>query len=146
MVVSNSLYERDFYAWANEQASLLREGRLSEADIENIAEEIESMGRSERRELVHRLTVLLHHLLKWQFQPVFRGARWRLTIEEQRYRLEDHLKDNPTLTSQLPQSMRDAYRIAVVRALRETGFERGNFPAEYPYSFEQATDPNFWPE
>ena len=65
--MSNSLYDQDFYAWANEQAALLRAGRLSEADIENIAEEIESMGRSEKRELVSRLNVLLLHLLKWQY-------------------------------------------------------------------------------
>ena len=74
--MSNSLYDRDFYAWANEQAALLRAGRLTEADIENIAEEIESMGRSEKRELVGRLAILLQHLLKWQFQPGRRSASW----------------------------------------------------------------------
>ena len=108
--MKNSLYDRDFYAWANEQAALLRAGRLAEADIENIAEEIETMGRSEKRELINRLTVLLLHLLKWQFQPALHGNSWRLTIEEQRYRLEDHLKDNPSLKAQLGQAMRDAYR------------------------------------
>ena len=144
--MSNSLYESDFYAWANQQAALLRAGRLAEADIENIAEEIESMGRSERRELVNRLAVLLQHLLKWQFQPLFRGASWRLTIEEQRYRLEDHLKDNPSLKSQLPQAMREAYRLAVVQALRETGFDRGTFPAGCAFTYEHAMDPDFWPE
>jgi hypothetical protein len=146
VVVSNSLYESDFYAWANEQAALLREGRLSEADVENIAEEMESMGRREKRELVNRFAVLLHHLLKWQFQPLFRGASWRLTIEEQRYRLEAHLKDNPSLKSQLPHAIREAYRLAVVQALRQTGFDRGTFPADCPYTPEQAIDPNFWPE
>jgi hypothetical protein len=144
--VSNSLYDSDFYAWANQQAALLRAGRLTEADIENIAEEIESMGRSERRELVNRLAVLLHHLLKWQHQPLFRGASWRLTVEEQRYRLEDHLKDNPSLKSQIPQSTREAYRLAMVRALRETGFDRGTFPDDCPYTFEQAMNAEFWPE
>ena len=83
-----TLYDTDFYAWANEQAALLRAGRLSEADIENIAEEIESMGRSERSELVNRLTVLLVHLLKWRYQPGLRGRSWRLTIEEQRDQLD----------------------------------------------------------
>ncbi len=110
--MSNSLYDRDFYAWANEQAALLRAGRLTEADIENIAEEIESMGRSEKRELINRLAVLLSHLLKWQFQPAFRGNSWRLTIEEQRNRVDDHLGDNPSLKSQLDQAMRTAYRSA----------------------------------
>src|SRR4029077_12450499 len=110
MAVKNSLYDRDFYAWANEQAALLRAGRLAEADLENIAEEIESMGRSERRELINRLTVLLLHLLKWQFQPGLRGNSWRLSIEEQRYRLEDHLNDNPSLKAQITLAIRDAYR------------------------------------
>ena len=93
--MKNSLYDRDFYAWANEQAALLRAGKLMEADIQNIAEEIESMGRSEKRELVSRLTVLLLHLLKWQFQPGLRGTSWRLSIENTRYQLEEHIEDNP---------------------------------------------------
>ncbi len=92
---NSQLYEHDFYAWANEQASLLRAGRLSEADIEHIAEEIDSMGRSEKRELVSRLKVLLAHLLKWQHQPGNRGNSWRLTIEEQWREVVDHLADNP---------------------------------------------------
>jgi hypothetical protein len=144
--MGNSLYDRDFYAWANEQAALLRAGKLAEADIENIAEEIESMGRSEKRELVNRLAVLLQHLLKWPFQPLFRGASWRLTIEEQRYRLERHLQDNPSLKSQIAQAVREAYRLAVIQALRETGFDPGTFPADRPYSFEQSMNPDFWPE
>ncbi len=69
-----SAYEKDFYAWANEQAALLRGGKLAEADIEHIAEEIESMGKTEKRELVARLTVLLLHLLKWRYQPNLQGS------------------------------------------------------------------------
>ncbi len=144
--MKNSLYDRDFYAWANEQAGLLRAGRLAEADIENIAEEIETMGRSEKRELINRLTVLLLHLLKWQFQPALHGNSWRLTIEEQRYRLEDHLKDNPSLKAQLGQVMRDAYRLALVEAQRETGLARSTFHNDCPYAFDQAMSPDFWPE
>jgi hypothetical protein len=144
--MTTSLYDQDFYAWANKQATLLREGKLDEADIANIAEEIESMGRSERRELVNRLTVILLHLLKWQFQPGLRGNSWRLSIEEQRYRLEDHLNDNPSLTSQLDKAMRDAYRLALVEVERETGLARGTFPLQCPYSFESATSAEFWPE
>ena len=75
-----SLYERDFYAWANEQAALLRSGNLSAADIEHIAEEIESMGKTEKREPVSRLSVLLLHLLKWQFEPERRGSSWMQRI------------------------------------------------------------------
>jgi len=71
--MTGDLYETDFYAWANEQAALLRAGKLSAADIEHIAEEIESMGNTEKRALISRLTVLLLHLLKWQFQSGLRG-------------------------------------------------------------------------
>ena len=144
--MSNTLYERDFYAWASEQAALLRAGKFDHADIENIAEEIESMGRGEKRELVSRLTVLLLHLLKWRHQPVFRGTSWRLSIEEQRYRLEDHLNDNPSLKSQMDTAMRAAYRITRVSAERETGLSGGTFPPICPFSIDQVMDENFWPE
>ncbi len=77
-------YDADFYAWANEQATLLRAGRLSEIDVEHIAEEIETLGRGEKRALVSCLSVLLLHLLKWSFQPERRGKSWELTIKEQR--------------------------------------------------------------
>ena len=140
------LYDQDFYAWANEQAGLLRAGRLSEADIEHIAEEIESMGRSEKRELISRLTVLLVHLLKSRHQPVRRSTSWRLTLEEQRNQLEDHLADNPSLKAVLDEAITSAYRNAILGAVRETGIERHVFPAVCPWSFNQMTDPNFLPE
>jgi hypothetical protein len=143
---NQQLYDQDFYAWANEQAGLLRSGRLAEADIEHIAEEIESMGKGEKRELVNRLAVLLLHLLKWQFQPVFRGTRWRLTIEEQRNRLEDHLADNPSLKSSLNETIANAYRLAVLGAARETGIERNAFPVVCLWSMQQVMDPAFYPE
>jgi len=141
----NTLYERDFYAWANEQASLLRAGRLSEADIENIAEEIESMGRSEKRELVSRLKVLLIHLLKWQFQPALRGNSWRLSIEEQRRGVADHMADNPSLKDRLPAALVSAYADAILAAARETGLDRRTFPSPCVWSFEQMMDDDFWP-
>jgi Domain of unknown function DUF29 len=141
-----TLYDTDFYAWANEQAALLRAGRLSELDIENIAEEIESMGRSERRELVSRLTVLFHHLLKWRFQPVFRGNSWQLTIEEQRLRVSEHLRDNPSLKSQLDDAMVSAYRFGRLHAQQETGLDRKTFPADCPFTFDEAMNPDFWPD
>jgi len=144
--MSNSLYDQDFYAWTAEQAALLRAGRLDQADIENIAEEIESMGRSEKRELVNRLAVLLLHLLKWRFQPSHRGNSWRLTIKEQRYRLNAHLRDNPSLKAQLDDAIRDAYRLACVEAARETGLAESSFPADCPFDFDQAIAEDFWPD
>jgi Domain of unknown function DUF29 len=138
-------YDRDFYAWANEQAALLRAGRLADADIAHIAEEIESMGKTEKRELVSRLTVLLLHLLKWEFQPARRGASWEATIKVQRNRLEDHLDDNPSLKAITPEAVRRAYGDAVIEAEAETGLRAGTFPATCPWSFEQITDHEFWP-
>lgn len=142
----SSLYDSDFYAWANEQAALLRAGKLDSADIEHIAEEIESMGRSEKRELVNRLVVLLLHLLKWRHQAPLRGNSWRLSIEEQRYRLAAHLRDNPSLKSSLGASVEDAYRLALIAAERETGISRQVFPTECPWSFAEMMDEGFWPE
>lgn len=144
--MSNSLYEHDFHAWANEQAALLRAGQLALADIDNIAEEIESMGRSEKRELVSRLTVLLVHLLKWRYQPTFRGTSWSLTIKEQRYRLADHLRDNPSLKAQFPAAIHDAYRLAVVGAQRETGLAEDAFSDRCPFTQAEIADQAFWPE
>ena len=105
MPVRSFLCDHDFYAWSSQQAALLRAGHVAEADLEHIAEEIESMGRAERRELVSRLTILLLHLLKWQFQPLLKAASWRATIRVQRRDLRKHMEDNPSLTSQLPEAV-----------------------------------------
>ncbi|MEI6559970.1 MAG: DUF29 domain-containing protein [Rhodospirillaceae bacterium] len=139
-------YEADFYAWSHEQAALLRAGRLDAVDIDHLAEEIESMGRAEKRELVNRLVVLILHLLKWRFQPALRGNRWRLGVEEQRYRLADYLDDSPSLKARLPEAIRDAHRLALVDAERETGLARETFPVLCPWSFEQMIAASFWPD
>ncbi len=141
--MSNTLYEQDFHAWAMHQATLLREGRLDLADIENIAEEIESMGRRERRELTNRLAVLLTHLLKWRYQPSYRSKSWQLTIKEQRRATARHLRENPSLKALLDQAMDDAYGDATLKAARETGLDL--FPETSPFTFDQAIDDDFWP-
>ena len=142
----SNLYESDFYAWANQQAALLRAGDLSAADIAHIAEEIESMGKTEKRELISRLKVLLMHLLKWQFQPAGRCVSWQLTIKEQRREVVHHLSDNPSLKSRLPEAMADAYGVAIIAAARETSIAEDVFPAECPWSFDQIMDGAFWPD
>jgi hypothetical protein len=143
--MSNALYDLDFYAWANEQARLLRAGELSEADIEHIAEEIESMGRAEKRELVSRLSVLLAHLLKWQYQPARQGASWEVTITNQRRALVRHLNDNPSLKSRIPEALADAYGDARGEARAETGLPETTFPEACPWPFDKAMDQTFWP-
>ncbi|HSO84719.1 DUF29 domain-containing protein [Thiocapsa sp.] len=132
-----STYDLDFYAWANTQAALLRSGRIDQADIEHIAEEIESMGKSELRELENRLARLFTHLLKWQFQPNRRSRSWTLTIKEQRRRLHRHLAQNPSLKAKLEQAVLDAYGDAILEAARETGLAEETFPPVCPFTIEQ---------
>jgi hypothetical protein len=141
----SSLYESDFYAWANEQAALLRAGKVSAADIEHIAVEIESMGKSEKRELVSRLEILLLHLLKWQHQPERRGASWEVSITNSRDALREHLADNPSLKPKVPEAIETAYRRARGDARAETGLAASTFPLACPWSFERIMDDAFWP-
>jgi hypothetical protein len=142
----SAAYERDFYAWASEQAALLRAGRLNEADIAHIAEEIESMGKAEKRELVSRLTVLLLHLLKWRVQPGMRGSSWQATVKVQRRDVSRLLRDNPSLKSNLDEAMSDAYGDAIILAASETGLPETALPSTCPWSFEQTMDADFWPD
>ncbi len=144
--MSANLYAEDFYAWANEQAGLLRAGKLSEADVEHIAEEIESMGKSEKRELLSRLTVLLLHLLKWQHQPLRRVPSWRLSIANTQDALTDHLEDNPSLRAVIETSIGTSYRRARRDAALETGFQEATFPLDCPWSFNQMMADDFWPD
>lgn len=143
---SPDLYEQDFYAWTQQQAALLRAGRLSEIDFKNIAEEIESMGSRERRELISRLAVLLAHLLKWQYQPERRSVSWRLTINEQRRHLALLLEDSPSLQARLEEFLPRAYRDGTRAALEETGFLNSPFPPACPYAAAQILGEDFWPE
>jgi len=142
----SSLYETDFYAWANEQARLLREGKLAAADIAHIAEEIESMGRGEKRELVNRLEVLLTHLLKWAYQADNRSRSWEVTIANQRDQLASHLGDNPSLKAHRDEAILLAYRRARRDAELETGIAESVFPQTCPWSFDQIMDEAFWPK
>jgi hypothetical protein len=146
MSAKSALYDRDFYAWSKQQAELLRAGELQQADIEHIAEEIESMGKTEKRELISRLTVLLLHLLKWRFQPAMRAASWEASVKVQRNRLIDHLDDNPSLKPLAPSALAAAYRDAVLEAAAETGLLGSTFPESCPWTFEQVLSSEFWPE
>lgn len=140
------LYEQDFYAWANQQAALLRAGEFAAADMESIAEEIESMGKTELRELESRLSVLLLHLLKWRRQPKGRGSSWEATIRVQRRDIARHMGRNPSLKPKLPDSLDYSYENAVIEAASETGLAEETFPAVCPWTYEQIVDPDFWPQ
>ena len=107
-------YEKDFYSWTQEQADLLRNGQFNNLDIPNLIEEIETMGRSEKRELESRLTILLLNLLKWKYQEVRRGRSWQLSIDEQRLQFCKTLNENPGLKPALDEIIKDAYKLAVI--------------------------------
>ncbi len=142
----NPQYEQDFYAWLIHSAKLIREGRFSEADIENIAEELEGMARSDKRQLINRFAVLLAHLLKWKYQPQKRSASWKRTIKEQRKRIHLLLKDSPSLKHHIEENISDAYEIAVLSAAGETDMDESVFPEDCEYSAEEISDGNFYPD
>jgi hypothetical protein len=142
---ANEVYNQDFYAWAMQNAQLLRQGRSSEIDIEHIAEELESMGKSERRELISRLSVLISHFLKWLFQPGLRSNSWKYTIEEQRRAVTDLLEDSLSLYHELENRLAKAYTNALLQAARETGMDKTHFPEQCPFSLDQILNEDFWP-
>ena len=145
-MATSSLHELDFYAWTQQQVDLIKSGNLVDVDFEHVLEEIESMGASERRELINRLAVLLAHLLKWHYQPSFRGRSWQLTIKEQRRQLQRHLKDNPSLHARLDEFIADSYIDSVLLAAKETGLDESAFPVQCPYAQDDLLNAEFYPE
>lgn len=140
-------YEKDIIAWANQQALLLRTGRFSELDIEHIAEEIEDVGKSEQRELVSRMAVLLSHLLKWQYQPARQCSSWMKTIKEQRRAMEKRLKKTPSLKSSLNDEewWIDVWLDARTMAEKETAIDFEKFPDECPWTTENIFSQDWLP-
>ena len=141
----NPKYEEDVYGWATHTAELLRSNKMDEVDFDSIIEEIESLGRSEKSQLINRLSLILSHLLKWQYQPARKTRSWDLTIKENRRRFKNILKDNPSLKSKLDEILDDAYYYAKLEAGKETSIDESTFPEVCPYSFEEITSDEFYP-
>jgi hypothetical protein len=138
-------YEDDLFAWTQEQAALLRAHAVEGIDWENLAEEIESMGGRDRRELESRLRVVLLHLLKWQAQPALRGSSWRKTLRTQRREIRTLLKQSPSLRREVPGLMREAYADAVKDAIDETDLRADVFPSACPYAPGDVLDEDHLP-
>jgi hypothetical protein len=138
-------YEEDLYAWALENAALLRAGRLSEIDAQHIAEELEDIGKSERRALRSHLHNLLLHLLKWHLQPAHQGVSWKLSIRNARHRIGIILKDSPSLRPQIQGLIMEEYPIARLDTIDETGLPEASFPDTCPYTVDQVIDQAFLP-
>jgi hypothetical protein len=139
-------HEGDFYTWALESADAIRRGRFEGVDWDAVADELEDMGRSERRALENRFEVLLAHLIKWRFQHEYRSTSWTGTVKEQRRKAARLLRQNPGLKSLLPELVSDAYESARALAERDTGIDEANFPTSCPWTVEQILDEDYWPE
>ena len=138
-------YERDFYLWCFEQAELLRLRRFSEADLPNIVEELESMGRSERNAFESSFRLLISHLLKWQFQPQLRSSSWEITIVRERANISRRARENPTLAASMRDLPHTVYRDARREAEVETKLPRSSFPAECPYTLDEILQDDWLP-
>ncbi len=140
------VYTDDLYAWLAHNAQMLREGRLSALDTLNVAEELEDIGRSQRRAVMGHLRVLLIHLLKWQYQPKLRSPSWRLSIRSARDQIEGIIDDSPSLGRQIPEFMEREYLKARKYAADETGLPIETFPQTPAFTVEQILDEEFLPD
>ncbi|MEH2071765.1 MAG: DUF29 domain-containing protein [Nostoc sp.] len=142
-VNTQNLYNRDFYLWIQTIVQQLKEHKFDELDIHNLIEEVESTGRSEKRELKSRFVVLLIHLIKWQYQPEKRSESWRSTISEQRICIELLLEDSPSLQPLIAEVFEDCYQKARLKASDETGIKLNFFPKESPFTLEETLNNYF---
>jgi len=149
---TKTLYETDFAEWSTRTADLLRQGRLDAADVENVAEEIEALGRSERAAVRSQLLRLLMHLVKQRIQPERDGSSWRGSIVAARREILLHLEDSPSLRRHLLDTLQATWRMAINDALAETGLTaRANefdLPKTCPCSLDQLIDgdlDDLWP-
>jgi hypothetical protein len=140
-----SNYLTDFFSWTQEQAALLKAGSFDRLDVGHLIEELETMGASERRELLSRLEELLPHLLKWRYQPGLRGASWEVSIIKQRDALDDLFEASPSLRPRLNEVFDKAYRRARVYASKETGLALPTFPESCAWTVDEVLRSNFWP-
>lgn len=145
MGTTASLYDRDFFAWTQEQAKLIKEKTLDKLDLMHLLDEVESMGAKEKSELVNRLELLLGHLLKWKFQPTHRGNSWEYTIIEQRDKIKDHIAENPSLKSYLVVAYEKGYKYGILLAAKETKLSRKAFPQESEWTVDQVLADDFFP-
>ena len=143
-----SLYEQDFYLWIQETVELLKKGQLEQLDIENLIEEVDSMGKSQRKELKTRLIVLIEHLLKlqyWTTEKDYNARGWRNTIVEQRRQIAYTLVDSPSLKAIINDMFLDCYQDARNDTLRKYQLPLTLFPQECPFSLLEVLDPDFIP-
>jgi hypothetical protein len=138
-------YEEDFVAWLEDQARHARRGEIDALDLENIAEELEGMARSDRREIRNRLTVLLAHLLKCLVQPRKRSSSWLGTIAEQRFQIAELLADSPSLRNYPAEILDRYYPFARRNAVRQMRLAESTLPEHCPFGIEEILDSAWLP-
>ncbi|MBD2532609.1 DUF29 domain-containing protein [Nostoc flagelliforme FACHB-838] len=138
-------YEADFYSWTQEQANLLRHHQWNKLDLPNLIEEIESLGRKERQELRNRLSILIGHFLKWEYQPNQRSRSWLATIRVQRREIIKSLSENPNLKPYLEEALQESYENGRDLASGETNLPLSTFPQQFLYPFEEILSDRFYP-
>jgi len=143
---TNQLYEQDFYLWIETTAQQLKEGRFSELDLDNLIEEIETMGRNQKDALESNLIIILVHLLKWQYQPNKRSRSWESSIFEHRRRIKKAFKNSPSLKPYFREVFNECYQDARKQASIETGLSLKVFPLESPFNIDEVLDEDFLPE
>jgi phosphoglycolate phosphatase-like HAD superfamily hydrolase len=139
------VYDKDTYGWALAQSDALRRRSANELDWDNLAEEIESVGKSQAAELRSRFIVLLAHLLKWQFQSERRSRSWENTIRRERLEIARHLSENPGLKPRREELYASAYAAARLDASTETDLPLDTFPLASPFTLDVAMADDFWP-
>ncbi|MBD2175791.1 DUF29 domain-containing protein [Pseudanabaena sp. FACHB-1998] len=132
------LYEQDYGLWAEQMADLLSEGRFAELDIENLVDEVRDLSKRERDRLLSSVRLIVHHLLKWDYQPELRSRSWQVTIQRERLHIIRYLKDSPSLKRYLTDEwLAETYVISSLNAEKETGLE---FPDDCPYSIQNVLE------
>ncbi len=137
------LYDTDFYAWTLEQSKLLQGANWQDLDIKNLVEEIESLGKQEKRELENRLGVLIGHLLKWIYQPNMRSRSWQVTIRVQRQQIQRHIQQNPSLKAYMSEAIAVGYDLGLELFFKETQLLDVDLPEVCPFTDTQIFDTAF---
>ncbi|MDJ0578229.1 MAG: DUF29 domain-containing protein [Xenococcaceae cyanobacterium MO_234.B1] len=138
-----TLYNQDYYQWLTHTAKLLKEKEFTKLDLENLIEEIESLGKSEKRAIKSNLIIVILHLLQWRYQPEKHSNSWKASIREHRRRIQELLTDSPSLKNYLPEILATCYLAAKKQASDETGLSIIAFPEECPFSLAECLDEDF---
>jgi Domain of unknown function DUF29 len=139
-------YSTDVNAWIKSTIDLLREKRWNEIDIDHLIEEVEDLGKSERRGITSQLTRLLLHLLKWQYQPQRRSDSWLDSITDARTQIELAIEDSPSLTSHPTEQLADCYKRARRQAAQQTNLDLSIFPLTCEYDLKLVLTENWLPD